>query len=137
MEKREGRVFQLPGNRTPEGNHGQDRVVHILCDIGKLSGVKVSESAHGRVKFASAHDLRRAFGVRWSQRVMPPVLMELMRHADISTTMQFYVGRNAERAASDAWTAYEQLQPPGNTLGNTSPESPGGDANSETEPRLL
>jgi len=46
-------------------------------------------------KFASAHDLRRAFGQRWAIRIMPTVLRELMRHADISTTMKYYVGQNA------------------------------------------
>jgi hypothetical protein len=36
-----------------------------------------------RIKYASAHDLRRAFGLRWSSRVMPAVLQQLMRHESI------------------------------------------------------
>ena len=41
------------------------------------------------------------------------VLRELMRHADISTTMAYYVGENAEATADALWAAV------GNTLGNT------------------
>ena len=44
---------------------------------------------------------------------MPTVLRELMRHADISTTMKYYVGQNAEATADALWAAV------GNTLGNT------------------
>ena len=50
-------------------------------------------------KYASVHDLRQAFGFRWSRRIMPPVLKELMRHAEIATTMNFYVGVNAQATA--------------------------------------
>ena len=62
------------------------------------------------VKFASAHDLRRSFGERWAERVLPKVLMELMRHESIGTTMRFYVGQNAQRTADAAWAAYEAVQ---------------------------
>jgi hypothetical protein len=34
---------------------------------------------------------------------MPQVLMELMRHENIETTMRFYVGRNAEATAREIW----------------------------------
>ncbi len=54
-------------------------------------------------KFASSHDLRRSFGFSWSRRVMPPVLKELMRHTDISTTMKFYVGVNAQATTDELW----------------------------------
>jgi hypothetical protein len=54
---------------------------------------------------------------------MPNVLRELMRHADISTTMKFYVGQNAEATADAVWNAA------GNTLGHT--PSKGNAANSE------
>ena len=42
-----------------------------------------------KVKYASAHDFRRAFGVRWAARLMPAQLMELMRHESIETTLRF------------------------------------------------
>ena len=50
-----------------------------------------------KVKYASAHDMRRSFGERWASRVMPQVLMELMRHESIDTTLRYYVGRNAQQ----------------------------------------
>ena len=62
-------------------------------------------------KYASAHDLRRSFGERWSTRVMPQVLMTMMRHANVQTTMRYYVGRNAETAANAAWEAYSNNGP--------------------------
>jgi integrase len=65
-------------------------------------------------KYASAHDLRRAFGLRWAARVMPQILMQLMRHEDISTTMKYYVGKEAEATADTLWAAV------GNKSGNIS-----------------
>jgi integrase len=56
-------------------------------------------------EYASAHDLRRAFGTRWARRVMPTVLRELMRHASVSTTMAYYVTQNAEATAEVLWVA--------------------------------
>ncbi len=73
-------------------------VSKVITAIGKQSGVKVSDS-----KFASAHDLRRTFGLRWSSRLMPAELRELMRHSDISTTMTYYVLTNAETFAEKLW----------------------------------
>jgi len=64
-------------------------------------------------KFASCHDLRRAFGKRWASRLMPTDLQQLMRHESIETTMKYYVGQDAE-AIADAITAAV-----GNTNGNT------------------
>lgn len=72
----------------------------VISAFGEAAGIKVSPK-----KFASAHDLRRAFGYRWAMRVMPAILQELMRHETIATTMEFYVGRNAEATADAAWQA--------------------------------
>ena len=69
--------------------------------------MKVNTDAKGKVKYASAHDLRRSFGERWATRVMPQVLMELMRHASIKATMRYYVGRNAQRTADALWAAHK------------------------------
>ena len=84
-----------------------DSTSNVIAEMGKAANVKVSESRKGKVKFASAHDLRRAFGFRWAMRVMPAVLQQLMRHESIETTMQFYVGKNAEVAADALWAAIE------------------------------
>ncbi len=50
--------------------------------------------------WASAHDLRRAFGFRWSRRVSSMVLKELMRHSSVTTTEKYYVGINATETAA-------------------------------------
>lgn len=72
------------------------------------------DDANGKVKYASAHDLRRSFGERWANRVMPHILQQLMRHEDIGTTMRYYIGRNAETTADALWDAVT------NTSANTS-----------------
>jgi len=67
--------------------------------IGERAGVVVDPE---RGKYASAHDLRRAFDHRRSRQVMPAVLKELMRHSSIETTMTYYVGQNAQ-ATAELW----------------------------------
>jgi hypothetical protein len=49
---------------------------------------------------------------------MPHILQQLMRHASIATTMEFYVGRNAETTADALWDAVA------NTSANTSVGTP-------------
>lgn len=95
---RSGPVFVLPKQKQRRGrNHASpDWVSRKVSAIGTAAGIVVNDSAN---KHASAHDLRRSFGVRWSERVMPQILMELMRHENIDTTMKYYVGRDAERTA--------------------------------------
>lgn len=105
--ERTGHVFK-PMSRRPDcprllAHH----VGKIVTSIGKAAGVKVNTATTtGKVKYASAHDLRRSFGERWASRVMPQVLMELMRHESIETTMKFYVGRNAQATADVLWAAH-------------------------------
>ncbi len=107
--ERTGPVFHLNGR---QGRYGSDEVSRKVSKIGKAAGFKVY--AHPKdptkVKFASAHDLRRAFGVRWAARVMPAQLMELMRHESIETTLRFYVGTNAQRTNDVIWDAYRRDQ---------------------------
>jgi hypothetical protein len=43
-------------------------------------------------------------------RYVADSMMELMRHESIETTLRFYVGTDAQRAAEAAWTAFEALQ---------------------------
>lgn len=69
-----------------------------------------------KVKYASAHDLRRSFGDRWSRRV---VLQELTRHEDIQTTLKCYALANAERTAAELWEAHKKAIR-SNTSSNTS-----------------
>jgi integrase len=102
---RTGRVF----NPAMQREHGKarrvDTVSSIIVAIGKSAGVKVSER-RGKVKYASAHDLRRCFGTRWARLVMPPVLQQLMRHEDIQTTMTYYADLDAEATADAVWDAF-------------------------------
>ncbi len=122
--ERTGQVFPIPYRRgvgaiTPRW------AGRIVTQIGKAAGVKVDErpckpDGKGRptvkVKWASAHDLRRAFGLRWSTRVMPAVLQLLMRHEAIETSLRYYVGRDAESTADVLWAAHEAAS--GNRIGN-------------------
>jgi integrase len=109
-QQRRGRVFKLltaGGTPLPATRRF---VGPAVSGIGKKAGVVVDERRKGNEtvrKFASAHDLRRAFGQRWASRVMPTVLRELMRHEDIGTTMKFYVGQNAEAVADAVWATVE------------------------------
>ncbi len=73
----------------------------LISKIGKRALVVVAGDLRNpdNVKYASAHDLRRAFGERWAALVEVHVLRELMRHESLETTMRYYVGRNAARTA--------------------------------------
>lgn len=119
-------MLRIPAE-LEKGN--QDRLLPIapewvsaqITSIGRAAGVKVStHPVTGKVKYASAHDLRRSFGERWAARVMPQVLKELIRHGSIETTLRFYVGRNAQTTAEAVWAAFEGFGAGnGNTSGNT------------------
>ncbi len=86
----------------------------VVSAIGEKAGVVVDKAAG---KYASAHDLRRAFGTRWSTRVKTPVLQKLMRHASIQTTMGYYVDLDADDLAASLWATEEA----GNISGNIGP----------------
>lgn len=83
-----------------------DTVSKIISNVGETAAVKVDEKpAKGKSKagvpvWASAHDLRRAFGFRWSRKVNSMVLKELMRHASVTTTEKYYVGIQADETAA-------------------------------------
>lgn len=113
---RRGRVFKLTDSDGGPFAAKRWDVGRVLSTIGKAAGVIVDERSKGDKtikKFASAHDLRRAFGFRWATRVMPAVLKDLMRHEDVGTTMKYYVGQNAEAMADAIWASES------NVLGNT------------------
>lgn len=115
-DKRRGWVFN-PLGRGPHRSRDPhrptaDHAGKVICKIGRAAGVLV-----GNGKAASAHDLRRAFGTRWSLRVMPKVLQELMRHGDIKTTMQYYVEQDGDDTAAAVWNAPRPDS--GNTFGNS------------------
>ena len=108
--ERHGRVFCIPLSVNQAGR--------IVSAIGRKAGVVVDEDTG---KPATAHDYRRAFGTRWSKRIMPAVLKRLMRHKDINTTLKYYVDQDAEDIAADLWAAYDKAQ--GNISGNSRQKS--------------
>lgn len=102
--QRSGPVFNPRPRRVKAPRMTAHSVSKLIADIGEAAGVKVNTDAKtGKVKFASAHDLRRSFGERWAGRVMPKHLQELMRHGKIETTLKYYVGQNAEDTAAALW----------------------------------
>lgn len=101
--KRKGFVFDPVPERDVGLRMRLDSASKVIVKIGAKAGVRVSAEGRKRVKAASAHDLRRAFGFRWAMRVTPAVLKELMRHENIATTMSFYVGHEAEAVADVIW----------------------------------
>lgn len=100
---RHGRVFKLGGQFT-KGPMTSRRVGRVISEIGKKAGVVVNSGAG---KYASAHDLRRAFGTRWARKVMPTVLQKLMRHDSIETTLRYYVDLDADEMAEELWKAMQ------------------------------
>lgn len=141
-DQRTGPVFKLTGRRRgrPERPHPH-RVSEIVSAIGEKAGVRVYVDPKDpeKVKYASAHDLRRAFGERWAARLMPAQLMELMRHESIETTLRFYVGTDAQRTADAAWAAFDRangaFQTPAPSAAPSAPASDhpaGGPSGAET-----
>jgi integrase len=76
-----------------------ERVSEQISALGEAASVVVNEDG----KSGSAHDFRRAFGTRWAQKVMPMTLQRLMRHADISTTLKYYIGMTTSDAGRELW----------------------------------
>ncbi|PQO44218.1 tyrosine-type recombinase/integrase [Blastopirellula marina] len=113
--QRRGKVFKL---LRRDGHRLICRLTigNRVAAIGKAAGIKVKDDG-GKVKYASAHDLRRSFGTRWSRVLMPAALKVLMRHSSIQTTMAFYVAQDAESIADTIWEAARM-----NDSMNTSPK---------------
>jgi integrase len=106
---RHGRVFRP---MMPSGNLAlAEQAGRLVALVRELAGVKVhTDPRTGKVKYASAHDLRRSFGSRWAKRVMPAVLQKLMRHESIETSMGYYVDLDADELAEDLYKANEKGQ---------------------------
>lgn len=120
-DQRTGPVVSLRGSQRRYKT--ADAVGKVFCEAGRQAGIVVEKRARRAraddeergikagqwlPKFASAHDIRRSFGDAMSYLVMPVVLMKLMRHQSIDTTMKYYIGRNTERLANEVWDAFAQ-----------------------------
>jgi len=104
--ERTGRIFNPQGKRMRGERLLLDTVSKIGCKIGKAANVVVNvHPVSGKVKYASAHDLRRSFGERWATRIMPKDLKVVMRHKSIETTMKYYVGSDAKKSGAVLWDA--------------------------------
>jgi integrase len=66
-----------------------DEVSKKFTKLAKSLGLKIT-----------LHDLRRSFGSRYASVVPAPVLQRLMRHASITTTLNFYT--NVDDGLADA-----------------------------------
>lgn len=105
--------LQLSGARTSLRTASRDierltkeRVSRLMAQIGSRAGVVVqqADARRGtRVKYASAHDLRRGCALRLiNAGVSAETLMVVMRHADFATTQKFYGAmRSAQSAAAE------------------------------------
>ncbi len=103
---RHGPVF-TPRLKTGQETRSVETWKKRIIAMGKGANVKVDDK-NNKVKYASAHDLRRTFGSRWALKVRPLVLKELMRHSSIETTQKYYVGLDAERTANEVWDVFER-----------------------------
>jgi len=97
-----GKVFKVTGLGTGWQMTAR-RAGRIISAIGKRAGVVVDKQ---KEKFASAHDLRRSFGTRWAKTLKPAVLMVLMRHENIDTTMAYYVDFDSDEIADELWAVH-------------------------------
>jgi len=96
--ERTGFVFNPLPRNTSKGRPSMWWASRMISRIGELAKVVVNKQEE---KFASAHDLRRSFGTRWASKVKPATLQLLMRHADVKTTMDYYVTMDADDVARE------------------------------------
>jgi integrase len=69
-----------PRGRVVRIGRSPDEVSRRFGRLAQQAGLKIT-----------LHDLRRSFGSRYASVVSAPILQRLMRHADIKTTLKFYV----------------------------------------------
>ncbi len=99
---RTGLVFKIVGHYTHE-QMTPARIGRIVSAIGKRAKVVVRKSEG---KFASAHGLRRSFGIRWTPKVKPATLQLLMWHRSSETTLNYYVAQDADEIADELWKGF-------------------------------
>lgn len=92
------RTKHRAGLVAPLDTKNQQLVSETISDVSRRAGLSASPG-----KPIGAHDLRRGFATRMARRVMPTTLQLLMRHADISTTLRYYVGSGAVDAGRELW----------------------------------
>ncbi|WP_417383234.1 tyrosine-type recombinase/integrase [Gimesia sp.] len=111
-DERTGPVFNPEAMRRHTDRMLPSSVSKMVASFGERANVVVGdkgnidkETGERKPRYASAHDLRRSFGFRWSRRVKVFELKELMRHESIATTQEFYVEENAQDTARSVWAS--------------------------------
>jgi len=94
-----GFVFPLP-NTTSGERFSAKRIIKIISAIGKRARIVANVETR---KHATAHDLRRSFGLRWAARVRPLTLQKMMRHSSMDTTLRYYVDQQVTDVESEIW----------------------------------
>ncbi|MDA7980484.1 MAG: tyrosine-type recombinase/integrase [Pirellulales bacterium] len=94
-DQRSGRVAPL--------RYSADWAGRKLAAMGREAGIIVNADG----KTASAHDLRRSCATRWARRLPAPMLKAMMRHADVATTMDYYVDEQGDEVCKALWAASE------------------------------
>ena len=91
-------------NRAASGRLTRERVSRVIAQIGEEAKVVVrqpNKETGRRIKYASAHDLRRSCAERLiNLGVSAESLMVIMRHKDFATTRKFYGAKRAAQAAA-------------------------------------
>lgn len=97
-EQRTGPVVRLESPRVG-GQVAVDWASRRIVAIGEASGVLVNPALG---KFASAHDLRRGFALRWHKAGVPlPQLQKMLGHSNIGVTIGYYANEDAEAIARE------------------------------------
>jgi integrase len=107
--ERLGRVAPVLGLRGEP--LGWEAIGKAISEVGAAAKVQVSDDG----KMASAHDLRRAFGREWAQKVKPLILQRLMRHRRIETTMMFYAQLENEDIGAALWVSRSESRKRGSS----------------------
>jgi len=83
----------------------KERVGRVIALIGKAANIVVQEAdddSRKRLKFASAHDIRRGCAQRLiNQGVSAETLKLILRHSDFATTEKFYGAVKSAQAAAN------------------------------------
>ena len=90
--------------RPVEGRLTPERVGRVIGDIGQHAGIKVrtvTKNDKTKIKYASAHDLRRGCAQRLiNAGVSAETLKVIMRHREFSTTERYYGASRCARSAA-------------------------------------
>lgn len=82
-----------------------DKASDRVSQICAMAGVTVSEKG----KSGSSQNFRQAYGTRWAAIIRPFTLRQMMRHADIRTTLNFYVGYDSADAGADLYASSQTV----------------------------